>query len=80
MAFTRTDRKAALIALELSQSTIARACGCDTTLVCHVLAGRRWMGPAGRRVMAYVAWKLKLPILDVFPYAFLRRGYAKRAA
>ena len=67
-------RKIAFLTLGLSQADIARQCDVDMSLVCHIMAGRRWRGPAGRRVMTAIAEALNLPITVVFPGSDRRKA------
>ena len=74
MPLSADDRKTALAAKRVSQGTIARALGVSHSLVCHVVAGRRWMGDDGRRVVEYVANVLELPVEEAFPEAHKDRA------
>lgn len=67
MPFSRVDRKTALLRSGVTQVQIAEACEVDITLVCHVMAGRRWTSPGSLKVMRYVAEKFGAPVSEVFP-------------
>lgn len=69
MVMTAADRKAELVRKSKSQQGIADATGENFTLVSHVIAGRRLESPGARKIMAYIAGVLDLPIEDVFPEA-----------
>lgn len=74
MAWSRVDRKVAILKLGLNNRKIAEACGVDEFIVCHVIAGRRLTGWKGQRVVAYLARKIGLPRAEVFPGYVCRKG------
>jgi transcriptional regulator with XRE-family HTH domain len=75
MGFTPLERKTALAAKKITQADIAAACQVHPSLVSHVIAGRRWMGSEGRKVLNYIADQLGLPVEEVFPGSDRRKGY-----
>ena len=78
MPFSRLDRKVALTRLSVTNQDIAAALGVHASLVSHVIAGRRWEGKDGRRVMQHVADLIGAPVGEVFPGWDRRRGADRR--
>lgn len=74
MGFSRLDRKVALLKIGMNQRMIGDALGIESSLVSHVLAGRRWMGSDARRVMNFIADKTGVPVEEFFPGSNRRKG------
>ena len=66
MAYTRLDRKVALLRAGRTAREVAEALGCTEQLVSYVLSGKRTTGPKAREVMAYLAELWGVPV----PYAW----------
>jgi len=67
MAFTRMDRKIALLKIGLTYPKIALACHVEQSLVGRVMSGERWMGAKARRVKRYIAKQIGVDVYEVFP-------------
>lgn len=74
MPLNAADRKTALAAKRVSMGAVSRTLGVSHSLVSHVIAGRRWMGTDGRRVVEYVSELLELPVEEAFPEAHRDRA------
>lgn len=74
MGFSRLDRKVALLKIGMNQRMVGDAIGVESSLVSHVLAGRRWMGKDARRVMNFLAIKVGVPVVEMFPGSDRRKG------
>lgn len=66
-ALSPDDRRAELRRVRQTGQAIAEACSENFTLVSHVIAGRRLTSPGARKIMAYIAGRLGLPLELVFP-------------
>ncbi len=77
VAFSKLDRKVALVLAGWNNKRIGEALSVDPSLVSHVIAGRRWQGKQGRRVMAYIAGIIGQSVTDVFPGSDRRKRGGK---
>ena len=80
MAFSRVDRKIALLKTGWNNVKVADHLGVDRTLVSHVIAGRRWMGRDARKIMQFLAHRFGVPLVEAFPGSTRRKGEARRSA
>ena len=67
MAYTRQDRKVALMRSGKTGVEIARDLGCTEQLVSYVISGKRTTGPKARQVMDYLAEMWGLPVEYIWP-------------
>lgn len=78
-ALSADDRRAELVRLRQTGQAIAQACNEHFSLVSHVIGGRRLTSPGARKIMAYIAGRLGLPIEEVFPETKRERPERRRA-
>lgn len=74
MPLSPTERKSLLADRHITQGEIARELRVTPSLVCHVMAGRRYWGRDTRRIMEHIAKRVEQPVEDVFPEILLGWG------
>lgn len=67
MAYTRLERKVALLRSGRTARQVADEIGCTEQLVSYVLSGKRTTGPMARKVMDYLAELWGLPVDYIWP-------------